>query len=158
MHTLAREQTRGSAAARGYDRQWRALARRFRGMLIAAGIAPVCGARLPGAPVTQDSQCQAEGRLVDDAAHRRWHGTGLHTDHIVSHRGNEQLRMDVHNLQLLCKPEHDEKTLREGGAGYIRAKISRTMAAVDRLIGTRTQSHFQYSAGDRAVPSTPGGE
>jgi 5-methylcytosine-specific restriction endonuclease McrA len=109
-HQRAVEQRRGSASARGYDRDWQALAKRFRQRLIAAGIAPVCGARLPGAPVTSHSQCRAQGHLVDDSAHRRRYGVGLHTDHIVPHRGNEALRLDLLNLQLLCKPEHDAKT------------------------------------------------
>jgi 5-methylcytosine-specific restriction endonuclease McrA len=67
--------------------------------------------------VTTNSRCKAEGRLVDDDAHRRMFGTALHTDHIRPHRGDDTLRLDLLNLQLLCKPEHDAKTRTEG-PGY----------------------------------------
>ncbi len=120
VHAREVEQRRGSASARGYDSAWRALTHRFRRALIKAGIAPVCGARLPGAPVTNHSRCAQEGRLVDDGAHRRRHGMALHTDHIVPHRGDDRLRLDILNLQLLCKEEHDAKTKAESGGaeGY----------------------------------------
>ena len=74
-------------------------------MLITAGVAPVCGARLPGAPVTRDSRCQADGLLVGDQVGHR-----LHTDHIAPHRGDQRLMWSVLNLQLLCARDHDAKT------------------------------------------------
>jgi 5-methylcytosine-specific restriction protein A len=104
---------RGSAASRGYGADWRHLRIYFRRRLIAAGLVPVCGARLPGAPVTHDSQCEANHFLVDDDAHRRTYGHGLHTDHIVPHGGDDRLRLDLLNLQLLCEADHDRKTMRE---------------------------------------------
>lgn len=83
---------------------------RFRRMLLRAGIPPVCGARLPGAPATNDSRCLREGVLVDDSAHRRRYGTALHADHIVPHGGDEWRRLDVLNIQLLCATDHQKKT------------------------------------------------
>lgn len=38
-------------------------------------------------------------------------------DHIVPHRGDEQLAFDRANLQGLCKPCHDRKTAIENGLG-----------------------------------------
>lgn len=37
-------------------------------------------------------------------------------DHIIPHRGDQQLFWDHDNWQSLCKPCHDEKTAREDGA------------------------------------------
>ena len=114
-HRRAAELRRGSSTERGYDIAWQRLTRRFRAALISADVTPVCGARLPGAPSTADSQCLREGRLMDDAQHRRMYRTALHVDHIVPHRGHDRLRLDLLNLQLLCKDDHDAKTRRERG-------------------------------------------
>ena len=82
-HARQAERRRGSASSRGYDHRWRQVRERFFQRLIALGIAPVCGARLPGAPMTTDSWCLAEGVL--NAAHR-------HVDHIVRHAGQDDPR------------------------------------------------------------------
>lgn len=103
------ERVRGTAHQRGYDGFWRRVIRIFRTRLVAHDVAPVCGARLSGAPATADSQCRASGRLVGDRP-----GRSLHADHIVPHRGDRQLFRDLLNLQLLCAKCHAEKTLREG--------------------------------------------
>src|SRR4051812_22966064 len=71
-HTRQVEQRRGSAHARGYTRAWEKFKAWVIERLIAFDIPPVCGARLPGAPVTNDSLCQAKGLLNE---HR------LHLDH-----------------------------------------------------------------------------
>ena len=112
-HRRAADRQRETREARGYDRPWRELTHAFRQMLINAGVVPVCGARLPGAPVTHDSACAAAGLLVDDSQHRRRTGKSLHTDHIVPHSGDDRLRLNPLNLQLLCKSDHDAKTRRE---------------------------------------------
>lgn len=105
-HARGKERMRGSSWKRGYDRAWQAIRASFWTALIAAGIAPVCGARLPGAPVTVHSQCAREGRLNDRK---------LETDHIVPHRGDQRLFRDVLNLQLLCRRCHSIKTASEDG-------------------------------------------
>lgn len=112
-HSRQNEQRRGSARQRGYDGTWEKTRERFRRALLDAGIAPTCGARLPGATITNDSTCLAEGRFVDDGLHRLQFGTALHTDHIVPHEGDDRLRLDLLNLQLLCQPEHARKSQRE---------------------------------------------
>lgn len=94
--------------------RWRQLRQRFRVLLLRAGIAPVCGARLPGAPVTEDSTCQRDGVFLGDDAHKQMTGHRLNADHIVPHDGDEALFLDVLNLQLLCDPDHAVKTQREG--------------------------------------------
>ncbi|WP_144149368.1 HNH endonuclease [Paraburkholderia sp. BCC1884] len=33
-------------------------------------------------------------------------------DHIVPHRGNDRLRLDLTNVQTLCKPHHDSEKAR----------------------------------------------
>jgi 5-methylcytosine-specific restriction protein A len=107
-HARQIEQRRGSAASRGYGSSWVWLRQKFREAIIRVGIAPVCGAKLPGAPVTPDSRCAAEGLVVGDGPRR-----GLHVDHIVPHRGDPVLFKDLNNLQYLCHGCHSAKTLRE---------------------------------------------
>jgi 5-methylcytosine-specific restriction protein A len=103
-HTRQYDHRRGSAASRGYDARWAAHRARYFHKLIALDILPACGARLPGAPMTADSRCQAEGRLITD---------GLERDHIVPHRGDAGLFWDPLNLQLLCRSCHSRKTMQE---------------------------------------------
>jgi 5-methylcytosine-specific restriction protein A len=108
-HTRQAEQRRGSAHARGYTRAWAQRKARYIQRLINLGIAPVCGARLPGAAATTDSVCQQEGRFVGDSGN----GRALELDHIVPHEGDPALFNDDLNLQLLCRRDHSAKTLRE---------------------------------------------
>ena len=107
FHARERERARGTATQRGYDARWRGLVARFKNALIKYDIAPVCGARLPGAPVTNHSRCAAEGVLNDRQ---------LETDHIVPHRGDRHLFKDLNNFQLLCHTDHSRKTASEDGA------------------------------------------
>lgn len=111
-HARAEESRRGTASSRGYTAYWTKVFKPavIRQML-AAGVAPVCGGRLPGARPTTDSRCQAEGRLVD----RSDGGRALELDHIIPHRGDPTLFRDKLNLQLLCRACHSAKTLREQG-------------------------------------------
>jgi len=111
------DQRRGSAAERarhqcdGGDRE------RFFARLIALGIAPVCGARLPGAPVTDDSLCAAEGLL---------NGHQRHVDHIDPPAGPDGTFTHFEGApQVLCGPRcHARKTAtKDGGMGNpIRAR------------------------------------
>lgn len=89
-HARVREQARGSASSRGYDAQWRRFRLWFRHQLIRRNIAPVCGAILPGGPVTTDSQCRADGRSTWD---------DLHLDHEPPLRDEER-----HNVRAVCNP------------------------------------------------------
>lgn len=73
---------RESATQRGYDSRWRNARERF----IRAH--PLCVV------------CQREGRLSPATV----------VDHIIPHRGNQQLFWDAANWQPLCKTHHDQKT------------------------------------------------
>jgi hypothetical protein len=77
-------------------------------MLIAAGIAPICGAALPDGPSMKDSECKADGRIT----HRR-----LHLDHDPPLRDEERsARRAVCNplrVGFLCASCHSRKTNRE---------------------------------------------
>lgn len=94
--------------------RWRALRVRFRSLLMQAGVTAACGARLPGAPVTNDSECQAQGVLYGDDEHRARTKRSLHCDHIQPHKGIVALFFDILNLQLLCEQCHNRKSQREG--------------------------------------------
>lgn len=111
-HARAREQWRGTAASRGYDSRWVAFKRWFINRLIALDLAPVCGARLPGAVETTDSQCKAAGVLT-------WRG--LHLDHTPPLREDERqdwaIVCDAMRVQLLCAHCHSAKTRREQQGG-----------------------------------------
>lgn len=107
------DHARLSAARRGYGAGWGKLRLRFRRALIAAGVAPVCGARLPTATPAPPSRCLESGQLIDDSLHRLRFGTALHTDHIIPHNGDRVLFTTLTNFQLLCRDEHSAKTRRE---------------------------------------------
>lgn len=79
------EQWRGSAASRGYDRDWARYSQQFRRDY------PLCGMRPNGvAPVM--SRCHDEGRITP----------AKQVDHVVPHRGNPTLFADPTNHQSLC--------------------------------------------------------
>lgn len=109
------ERRRGSASARGYGAPWNRHRKAFIASLLEQGIVPVCGARLTGAPATDDSLCAVEGLLT---------GEDLDTDHIEPHTGQDDPRFwDVLNLQLLCHGRcHARKTAtKDGGFGRTAA-------------------------------------
>lgn len=91
--------------------RWQELRVRFRRRLAEVGILAACGARLPGAPVTQDSTCEPEA--MDDGEHKRLTGRTLSVDHIDEHQGDRGKFFDIMNLQLLCDRDHAAKTHRE---------------------------------------------
>jgi len=114
-HTRQAEARRGSATSRGYNYHWSHVFRPlFSRMLIAAGIAPVCGAALPGGPAMADSQCKAAGRLVADH---------LHLDHDPPLRPEE--RHDRRSVEdplrvgWLCTTCHNARTRRQMNAGVV---------------------------------------
>ena len=111
-HARQREQSRGSATTRGYGVRWRAFRAWFIRKLITFGILPACGARWPGLPLTGDSRCAEEGRIVTD---------DLHLDHepplTEAEREDVRAVCDKDRVQLLCASCHSAKTLRERHAG-----------------------------------------
>ena len=74
-----------SPSERGYDSRWRKARKRF----LAAH--PLC------------VECMKEGRYVK----------ATDVDHIVPHRGNQQIFWDESNWQALCHRHHSMKTRRE---------------------------------------------
>lgn len=86
-HAKAREQYRGSSTERGYGSDWQRLRRWF------LSRNPLC------------VKCKAAGMVTP----------AEEVDHITPHKGDERLRMDVANLQALCKPCHSAKTATEDG-------------------------------------------
>lgn len=86
---------RGSAAAMGYDADWK----RFRTwhmrecVRLSVDRAGLCGARLPGAPLTTDSLCAQQGLIVPARV----------LDHIRPIKGKDDPgRLDPTNTQWLC--------------------------------------------------------
>jgi hypothetical protein len=79
-------------------------------MLVEAGVAPVCGAVLPGGPVTTDSRCQALGWTIFSSED----GSSLHLDHepalTAEERRQPEIVCDPLRIQLLCKIDHAVKT------------------------------------------------
>lgn len=108
-----RDQARGSADARGYDRTWRRVRRAF------LGLHPFC--RL----------CDERG-VVELAAE---------VDHIVPIRTAPERRLDWSNLQSLCTPCHSAKTAREDG-GFGRGRGGRKVEAeAPKTVPLTTQEH-----------------
>ena len=74
-----------SAASRGYNRAWQKASKQY------LNAHPFC------------VMCEQEGFFRKATV----------VDHIVPHRGNEELFWDRSNWQPLCKKHHDRKTLTE---------------------------------------------
>jgi len=108
---------RGTAHARGYDRDWLTFRPRFLARLVWAGVLPVCGATLPTGPRTQDSACQAAGLFVFTSAD----GSSMHLDHepplTDAERHDARAVCNERRVQLLCQACHASKTWREAGEG-----------------------------------------
>ena len=104
------EQQRGTASQRGYDQAWQAFRRQFIGLLLEAGITPVCGAALPTGPKTSDSRCAEQGIWTYTSRD----GSSLHFDHepplTDAERKVRTKVCDENRLQLLCSDCHHEKT------------------------------------------------
>ena len=76
------DRVRGGAVARGYDASWR----KRRSLFLQRN--PLC------------TKCMAQGVITPATV----------VDHIIPHRGNQQLFWDEENWQPLCKSCHDQKT------------------------------------------------
>lgn len=106
----ARDDRRGSAASRGYGSRWREYRSWYLAELLRLDVprAGLCGARLPGAPLTHDSQCAERGYIT----------VGTVVDHIIPVRGPDDQTFYLPTAhQLLCARCHDAKRQREGQAG-----------------------------------------
>jgi 5-methylcytosine-specific restriction enzyme A len=107
-HQRQVEQRRGSSAARGYGSTWRAFRDWFKNRLIVLGIAPVCGAALPGGPAMTWSQCKALG-ILNDRNLNLDHEPPLRPDE----RSNRRAIEDPLRVGFLCPECHSRKTLAE---------------------------------------------
>lgn len=102
---------RASAHQRGYTRRWRSFKNWWIAELVGRyDTAATCGARWPEGPVTQDSQCRAQGKVTGGLMRQ------LHLDHepplTEAERQNELIVCDPYRVQLLCQDCHDAKTKR----------------------------------------------
>ena len=115
----ATEARRGTATQRGYGVRWRTFRVWLRNRMIAWHIVPVCGATLPGGPVTTDSECKARGLLVGANPD----GSDLHFDHEPPLQPHEQSDpraiCNPLRIQLLCAACHSRKTQRDQQAGRV---------------------------------------
>lgn len=110
-HARADEHQRGTATARGYDSHWSKVFRPwYLRQLIAHGIAPVCGAALPGGPAMTASTCKAQGRL-NDRRLQLHHDPPLRDDE----RGDRRIVEDPRRVGLLCAADHAAETRRQQG-------------------------------------------
>jgi 5-methylcytosine-specific restriction protein A len=101
-HALDREQARGSAASRGYDREWWKTRARYLRQLRAAD--PEGLARC--------EECQLDEKTAQVQDPR---GRGLHVDHIDGLGPSGPRGHDPDNLQALCQPCHGRKTAHQTG-------------------------------------------
>jgi hypothetical protein len=132
-HTRVVEQRRGTATSRGYDSHWSKVFRPwyFR-QLLAAGIAPVCGAALPGGPSMTASACKAQGLLT---------ATHLHLHHepplTPAERRDRRAVEDPLRVGLLCATDHSAETVRAQQPERIKDG-GRAIPAVERRTNSRT--------------------
>lgn len=103
---------RGSSSQLGYGARWRHFIQWYRDEQVRQGVprAGLCGSRLPGAPITQDSACERDGIVC----------YGRVVDHIVPVTGPDDPSFyDPFAVQLLCDGQaggngcHDRKRQRE---------------------------------------------
>jgi len=87
-HKRERDRWRGSAASRGYDYQWQQV--RVRALKRDKYLCQMC---------------LADGRVTP----------AVDVDHITPIRADSSRRLDLDNLQSLCRPCHRAKTEREQG-------------------------------------------
>lgn len=107
------EQQRGTASQRGYDTYWLRFRRWLITEMVRLGILPVCGATLPGGPLTADSRCRTQGLLTFTSQD----GSSLHHDHEPPLREHERSHRsavcNAKRIQLLCAECHSAKTAAE---------------------------------------------
>ena len=106
---------RGNRSLRYCENWWMAFKKRWLGELVAAGIAPVCGATMVDGPRTNPSQCKAAGLLTFASRD----GSALHFHHEPSLSEAEQtLRaaiLDKNRIVLCCAECHNRATGEAGG-------------------------------------------
>jgi 5-methylcytosine-specific restriction endonuclease McrA len=111
----AAQRLRPSAHSRGYTKQWSRFRREtFPSLLVAAGVVPGCGSRLPGIP-SPHSACARDGVVnLDDA---------LHLDHdppLEDWERDEPSRVqDPERCGFLCARCHGAKTRGEQARGAV---------------------------------------
>jgi 5-methylcytosine-specific restriction protein A len=88
---------RVSAYRRGYTKKWSAYSRRRLQAF------PLCGMRSTPQLNTQHSCCAREGRVAIATV----------TDHIVPHRGDQEMFWNPENHQSLCESCHNAKSRSE---------------------------------------------
>lgn len=105
------DQQRGTASSRGYDARWA----KWRRWVIGEYKLVFCGDRPTGAPMTNHSRC-----LLAHPA--RIYRIGEQLDHIDAIEGpDDSRRLDVTNVQFLCRTCHQRKTATvDGGLGHAR--------------------------------------
>lgn len=81
----SRKDIRSSSSSRGYNYKWQKESKRY------LELNPLC------------VRCKAEGKYINATV----------VDHIIPHKGNEELFWDKNNWQPLCKKCHDRKTITE---------------------------------------------
>lgn len=96
LHRKATDERRGSASERGYGGRWQKARATF---------------------LRRNPLCVECGKL-----HRYVAATIV--DHVIPHKGDQDLFWDTSNWQPLCKPHHDRKTAIEDG-GFGRATTHR---------------------------------
>lgn len=114
-HARLRDARRGTASQRGYGHAWRTRFRpQFIDRLVLAGIAPVCGAKLPTGPQGSRSRCQAEGLLTFTSAD----GSSLHVNHeppLTDDERRDPMKVqDENRTELLCAACHGALTASQG--------------------------------------------
>jgi len=96
LHQKSADAKRGSAASRGYNAVWRKARATF------LKREPLC------------AECARQGRTVGATV----------VDHIIPHKGDQDVFWDTSNWQSLCKPCHDTKTATEdGGFGHQHSSV-----------------------------------
>ncbi|HZG83844.1 HNH endonuclease signature motif containing protein [Paenibacillus sp.] len=87
QHQQQQDRERGTAHQRGYNTRWQKARKTF------LSRNPLC------------RHCQDEGFLTPATV----------VDHVIPHRGDQDLFWDSNNWQPLCKRHHDIKTAKEDG-------------------------------------------
>ena len=108
-HTHHYDRYRGTSTARGMGATWRAFRTWVRNTMVRLGIAPVCGASLPGGPdLTEASLCKRTGLLNDQHLHLH-HDPPLRDDE----RAHRAVVEDPKRVGFLCACCHNAWTAKE---------------------------------------------
>ncbi len=109
------EQQRGNWYQR-FGRDWEKFRERFPGMLIEAGVRPICGEAMPGGPREPLTACAVAGLETYRSADR----SKLHLDHQPKLEDWEprtrEIVCDPMRVRLSCRECHSAKTALEASA------------------------------------------